>query len=59
MHILYLPFSDMHIQTHKDTYMQYRHDTDIYSQQPDSEPEPTGNIVYTSSSSWLGIQCIR
>ena len=61
MHILYLTFSDMHIQTHTDTYMQYRHDTDIYSQQPDSEPEPTvtGNSMYTSSSSWLGMQCIR
>ena len=70
MHISYLMFSHIHIQTHTDTYrhiqtdiyydtdtyMQYRHDTDIYSQRPDSEPEPTGNSVYTSSSSWLGMQ---
>jgi hypothetical protein len=44
-----------HIQTHiyvdTDTYMQYRHDTYMYSQ---PEPEPsTGNSVYTSSSSCI------
>jgi hypothetical protein len=62
MHISYLVFSHIHIQTNTDTnrhihthtyldtdtYMQYRHDTDILYSQP---PEPTGNSVYTSSSS--------
>ncbi len=39
MHISYLTFSDVHIQTHTDTYI-HIHDTDIYGQ---PEPEPTGN----------------
>ncbi len=55
MHISYLTISNIHIQTHSDTYI-HIHDTDIYSQ---PEPEPTGNLnsdrdrdsVYTSSSS--------
>jgi hypothetical protein len=40
MHISYLTFAEIHIQTHTDTYI-HIHDTDIYSQ---PEPEPTGNL---------------
>ncbi len=58
IHISYLKvFRHAHTE-HTDTYMQNRHDSDIYSQLP--EPEPTGNSVYTSSSTELrqvGLEC--